>query len=104
MAWSGKRPAHGDQPGAMPRNSGVDWTSISARCPAPATDRWMGCLLGGAAGGGGKFCNGSNQRVLMVDLKRIEQLYGISLIRRGLSSNGGPGFHNMEARLFYFWI
>ena len=28
-----------------------------------------------------KFCNGSNQRVLMVDLKRVEQLYGISLIK-----------------------
>jgi DNA primase len=28
-----------------------------------------------------KFCNGSNQRVLMVDLKRVEQLYGITLIK-----------------------
>jgi len=28
-----------------------------------------------------KFCNRSNQRVLMVDLRRVEQLYGISLIK-----------------------
>jgi hypothetical protein len=28
-----------------------------------------------------KFCGGSNQRVLVVDLVRVEQLYGITLTK-----------------------